>query len=151
MAKEKKMQDQIKNKGDIEGVCNNSPANQEMMSTSEFLPDFSSSVISNIRKQMENLHVYSHREENLCFENAFSLIDLLPINAIEPTSSSQIPKRKMSEVNKERRKTRSKSNETYIYSPLTSFITADSELRDIIKDLEVTSLLNFLSWFVKLL
>ncbi|XP_028388682.1 methyltransferase-like protein 25 isoform X1 [Phyllostomus discolor] len=136
MAKEKKVQDQIKNKGDIERVCNNSPANQEMMFTSAFLPDFSSSVISNIRKQMENLHVYSHREENLCFENAFSLIDLLPINAIEPTSSSQIPKRKMSEANKERRETTSKSNETYIYSPLTSFITADSELHDIIKDLE---------------
>ncbi|XP_016054912.1 PREDICTED: methyltransferase-like protein 25 isoform X2 [Miniopterus natalensis] len=135
MTKEKKMQDQIKNKADIEGVCNNSPANQEVMSTSDFLPDFSSSVISNIRKQMENLHVHSHQEENLCFENVFSLIDLLPVNAIEPTSSSQIPKRKISEANKERRKT-SKSNESNIYSPLTSFITADSELHDIIKDLE---------------
>ncbi|XP_054436144.1 probable methyltransferase-like protein 25 [Pteronotus mesoamericanus] len=136
MAKENKMQDQIKNQGDIEGVRNNSPADQEMMSTSDFLPDFSSSVISDIRKQMENLHVYSHREENLCFENAFSLIDLLPINAIEPTSSPQILKRRMSEANKERGKTTSESNETYIYSPLTSFITADSELHDIIKDLE---------------
>ncbi|XP_023605530.1 methyltransferase-like protein 25 isoform X3 [Myotis lucifugus] len=136
MAKEKKMQDQVKNKADIEGVCNNSPANQEMMSTSDFLPDFSSSVISNIRKQMENLHVHSHREENLCFENAFSLIDFLPVNAIEPTSSSQILKRKMSEANRERRKTTSNSNESNIYSPLTSFITADSELHDIIKDLE---------------
>lgn len=144
MAKEKKMQDQVKNKADIEGVYNNSPANQEMMSTSDFLPDFSSSVISNIRKQMENLHVHSHREENLCFENAFSLIDFLPINAIESTSSSQILKRKMSEANRERRKTTSKSNESNIYSPLTSFITADSELHDIIKDLEVISHLNSL-------
>lgn len=144
MTKEKKVQDQVKNKAYIEGVCNNSPANQEMMSTSDFLPDFSSSVISNIRKQIENLHVHSHGEENLCFENAFSLIDFLPINAIEPTSSSQIPKRKMSEANKERRKTTSKSNESNIYSPLTSFITADSELHDIIKDLEVISHLNSL-------
>ncbi|XP_036312413.1 probable methyltransferase-like protein 25 isoform X1 [Pipistrellus kuhlii] len=136
MAKEKKTQDQVKNKTDIQGVCNNSPANQGMMSTSDFLPDFSSSVISNIRKQMENLHVHSHREENLCLENAFSLIDRLPINAIELTSSSKIHKRKMSEANKERRKTTSKSNESNIYSPLTSFITADSELHDIIKDLE---------------
>ncbi|XP_070265737.1 probable methyltransferase-like protein 25 isoform X1 [Myotis yumanensis] len=136
MTKEKKMQDQVKNKADIEGVCKNSPANQEMMSTSDFLPGFSSSVISNIRKQMENLHVHSHREDNLCFENAFSLIDFLPVNAIEPTSSSQILKRKVSEANRERRKTTSKSNESNIYSPLTSFITADSELHDIIKDLE---------------
>uniref|UniRef100_A0A8C6CHU7 Methyltransferase like 25 n=1 Tax=Monodon monoceros TaxID=40151 RepID=A0A8C6CHU7_MONMO len=136
MTKERKVQDEIKFKADIEGVCNSSTANQEKMSTSDFLQDFSGSVISNIRKQMENLHVYSHREENLCFENAFSLRDLLPINAIEPTSSSHIPKRKMSEGNKERRKMTSKSNESNIYSPLTSFITADSELHDIIKDLE---------------
>uniref|UniRef100_A0A8I3NGZ8 Methyltransferase like 25 n=2 Tax=Canis lupus familiaris TaxID=9615 RepID=A0A8I3NGZ8_CANLF len=135
MAKERKVQDEIKYKVDIEGQCNSSPANQEKMSTSDFLPDFSDSVISNIRAQMENLHVYSHREENLCFENAFSLIDLLPINAVEPTSF-QTPKRKMSEANKERRKMTSKSNESNIYSPLTSFITADSELHDIIKDLE---------------
>ncbi|XP_066113659.1 probable methyltransferase-like protein 25 [Saccopteryx bilineata] len=136
MAKEKKMQGQNKNEEDIEGTCNNNPVNQEMMCTSAFLPDFSSSVISNIRTQMENLRVYSHQEGNLCFENAFSLTDLLPINAIESTSSSQIPKNKMSEENKGRRKTTSKSNESNIYSPLTSFITADSELHDIIKDLE---------------
>ncbi|XP_023978621.1 probable methyltransferase-like protein 25 isoform X1 [Physeter macrocephalus] len=136
MTKERKVQDEIKFKANIEGVCNSSTANQEKMSTSDFLQDFSGSVISNIRKQMENLHVYSHREENLCFENAFSLRDLLAINAIEPASSSHIPKRKMSEANKERRKMTSKSNESNIYSPLTSFITADSELHDIIKDLE---------------
>ncbi|XP_044240486.2 probable methyltransferase-like protein 25 isoform X3 [Ursus arctos] len=135
MAKERKVQDEIKYKVDIEGICNNSPENQEKMSTSDFLPDFSDSIISNIRTQMENLHMYSHGEENLCFENAFSLIDLLPINAVEP-ASFQTAKRKMSEANKERRKLTSKSNESNIYSPLTSFITADSELHDIIKDLE---------------
>uniref|UniRef100_A0A8C3WNU8 Methyltransferase like 25 n=1 Tax=Catagonus wagneri TaxID=51154 RepID=A0A8C3WNU8_9CETA len=134
MARERKVQDEIKCKADNEGVCNSSKANQEKMSTSDFLPDFSGSVISNIRKQMENLHVHSH-QENLYFENAFSIRDLLPVNAIESTSS-QIPKRKMSETNKERRKMTSKSSESNVYSPLTSFITADSELHDIIKDLE---------------
>lgn len=143
MAKERRMQDEIKYKVDIEGICNNSPANQGKISTSDFLPDFSDSVISNIRTQVENLHVYSHQEENFCFENTFSLIDLLPINAIEPTLL-QTSERKMSEANKERRKMISKSNELNIYSPLTSFITADSELHDIIKDLEVISLLNIL-------
>ncbi|XP_057597590.1 probable methyltransferase-like protein 25 [Hippopotamus amphibius kiboko] len=139
VAKERKLQDEIKFKAGIEGVCNSSTsriASQGKMSTSDFLPDFSGSVISNIRKQMENLHVYSHQKENLCFENAFSLRDLLPVNAIEPTSSSQVPNRKMSEANKERREMTSKPNESNIYSPLTSFITADSELHDIIKDLE---------------
>ncbi|KAI4576915.1 hypothetical protein MJT46_002750 [Ovis ammon polii x Ovis aries] len=134
--KERKVQDETKCKADIEGICNNSNANQEKPSTSDFLSEFSGSVISDIRRQMENLKVYSHREENLCFENAFSLRELLPVNAIEPNSSSQIPKRKMSEASKERRKITSKSNESNIYSPLTSIITADSELHDIIKDLE---------------
>uniref|UniRef100_A0A4X1V2K6 Methyltransferase domain-containing protein n=1 Tax=Sus scrofa TaxID=9823 RepID=A0A4X1V2K6_PIG len=134
-AKERKLQDEIECNAYAEGVGNSSTANQEKMSTSDFLPDFSGSVISNIRKQMENLHVHSHREENLYFENAFSVRDLLPINAIESTSS-QTPKRKMLETNKERRKVTSKSNESNVYSPLTSFITADSELHDIIKDLE---------------
>lgn len=144
MAKGKKVQNESKYKADTGGLCSSSPTSQEKMYSSDFLPDFSGAVISNIRKQMENLHVYSHQEENLCFENASSLIDLLPVNAIEPTSSFQISKRKKSEANRERRKMTSTSSESNIYSPLTSFITADSELHDIIKDLEVISFFNFL-------
>ncbi|XP_055214804.1 probable methyltransferase-like protein 25 isoform X3 [Gorilla gorilla gorilla] len=136
MAKERKVQNKVKNKADIEEVFNNSPTNQEKMPTSAILPDFSGSVISNIGNQMETLHSQPHQEENLCFENSFSLINLLPINAVEPASSQQIPNRETSEANKERRKMTWKSSESNIYSPLTSFITADSELHDIIKDLE---------------
>ncbi|XP_010370848.2 methyltransferase-like protein 25 [Rhinopithecus roxellana] len=136
MAKERKVQKEVKNKADIEEVFRNSLTNQEKMSTSDISPHFSGSVISNIRNQMETLHSQPHQEENLCFENSFSLINLLPINAIEPTSSQQIPNRETSEANKERRKMTSKSSESNVYSPLTSFITADSELHDIIKDLE---------------
>ncbi|XP_047404679.1 probable methyltransferase-like protein 25 isoform X3 [Sciurus carolinensis] len=136
MAKERKVQNEIKYKADIEKSYNNSSANQEKMTTSDYLPDFSGSVIANIRKEIENLHAQPHGEENLCFENPFSLIDFLPIDAIEPISSSQIRNREITEAKKERRKMASKSNESNIYSPLTSFITADSELHDIIKDLE---------------
>ncbi|XP_070927455.1 probable methyltransferase-like protein 25 isoform X1 [Macaca nemestrina] len=136
MAKERKVQKEVKNKADIEEAFNSSLTNQEKMSTSDISPDFSGSVISNIRNQMQTLHSQPHQEENLCFENSFSLINLLPINAVEPTSSQQIPNRETSEANKERRKMTSKSSESNVYSPLTSFITADSELHDIIKDLE---------------
>ncbi|XP_045409252.1 probable methyltransferase-like protein 25 [Lemur catta] len=136
MTKERKVQNEVKYKAEIEEECNNSLAKQEKMSTSEFWPDFSGSVISTNRKQMENLHSQPHQEENLCFESTFPLIDLLSINAIESTSSLQIPDREMSETNKERRKMTSKSSESNIYLPLTSFINADSELHDIIKDLE---------------
>ncbi|XP_007517260.1 probable methyltransferase-like protein 25 isoform X2 [Erinaceus europaeus] len=134
MSNERKVQDDIQYEEDNEGMCHRSPTNQEMMSTSDVVPDFSNPVTVHFGKQMENLHVYSHQEETLYFESPFSLIDFLPINAIEP--SLQMPNRKMSEANKERRKKTSKSSELNIYSPLTSFITADSELRDVIKDLE---------------
>ncbi|XP_004675901.1 PREDICTED: methyltransferase-like protein 25 [Condylura cristata] len=136
MAKEQTVRDDIKYKTDVDRMYNINPKNQEKISTSDFLSDFSDPIISNIRKQMTSLHVHSHQEESLHFENAFSLVNFLPVNAVETTSSSEIPNRKMSEANKERRKMTSKTSESNIYSPLTYFITADSELHDIIKDLE---------------
>ncbi|KAM4881952.1 putative methyltransferase-like protein 25 isoform 2-T2 [Thomomys bottae] len=136
MTKEIKVKSEIKHKVDMEEVYDNSTRNQEVIATSDILTDYSSSVIANFRKQMENLKIQPHEEENLCLENDFPLIDLLPINAIELTSSSKIPNGEMSEANKGRRKMTSKLSESSVFSPLTSFITADSELHDIIKDLE---------------
>ncbi|XP_013373486.1 PREDICTED: methyltransferase-like protein 25 isoform X5 [Chinchilla lanigera] len=77
MAKEKKVQNEMKYKADTEKVCNNNSAKQE-----------------------------------------------------------KIPNAEMSEAARGRRRMVPQSNESNIYSPLTSFITADSELHDIIKDLE---------------
>uniref|UniRef100_A0A8C6W884 Methyltransferase like 25 n=1 Tax=Nannospalax galili TaxID=1026970 RepID=A0A8C6W884_NANGA len=136
MAEEIKLKKKIKCKADFEEVCNDSPANQEKMSASGVLPNTSGSAVSNIRKQMENLRVQPLEEENLCLENAFSLIDFLPVNAVEPASSSQVRNREMSEASTGRRSMTSESSESSIYSPVTSFIKADSELHDIIKDLE---------------
>ena len=138
-AKERRARDGAEWEADAGGVGANRTAGQGTPAASDLLSECSGSVISDVRRQMENLKVSPHQEENLCFENAFSLRDLLPVNAIDPTSSSQIPKRKMSEASKERRKIASKSRESNAYSPLTSVITADSELRDVIKDLEVIS------------
>ncbi|XP_076967643.1 putative methyltransferase-like protein 25 [Tamandua tetradactyla] len=132
MAKERKVQNEIKYKVDIEKECSNSLINQENIFTSQFLDP----VIFNIGKQMKNLHTQPQHEDKLGLGNGISLKDVLPINTIEPTCSSQIPTREISEVNKERGKTTSQSSESSIYSPLTSFITADSELHDIIQDLE---------------
>jgi hypothetical protein len=150
MAKDRKVQNGVLYEADTEKVCNNSPANQDEIPASDFSPDFSGSVISNIRKQVENLQTEPQGEENLCFENAFSLVDFLPINAIEHTSS-QIAYRETCETNKGRRKMKSKSSDCSVYSPLTSLITADSELHDIIHDLEVILLLYHLIPFTKML
>ncbi|XP_045146473.1 probable methyltransferase-like protein 25 isoform X2 [Echinops telfairi] len=136
MTKERKVQNEIEHKANIEEEYNKNALNQEEMSPPGILPDFSDPVISKIKKQMANPHAQQPQEENLCFENVFPFIDVLPIEPVEPTSSSGIANRGISDAKKERRKASSKSSESNIYSPLTSFITADSELCDIINDLE---------------
>ncbi|XP_051028729.1 probable methyltransferase-like protein 25 [Acomys russatus] len=133
MPKEMTVRKEGKCREDLESVPKNSLVKQQM--SAEVLPDFSEAAVSVIRKQQANLHVEPPEEENLCFENGFSLIEFLPIDAIEPTSS-QVYNTEMSEVRRERRNVTSKPSDSSIYSPLTSFITADSELHDIIKDLE---------------
>ncbi|OBS79926.1 hypothetical protein A6R68_21873, partial [Neotoma lepida] len=133
MPKEKKVQKEGKCWGAFESARKNSLVTQDL--SADVLPEFSESAVSIIRKQQGNLHAQPLEEENLCFESAFSLMGFLPIDAIEPTSS-QVHNTDMSEVRKQRRNMTSKPSDSSIYSPLTSFITADSELHDIIKDLE---------------
>lgn len=132
MPKELKVQNKVKCKGESESVQRSRLGTQDM-SAIDVLPDFSESTISVIGKQQRNLHAQPAEEENLCLEDAFSLIDLLPVNAIEPTS--QVCNTEMSALRKER-STTSKPRDSSIYSPLTSFITADTQLHDIVEDLE---------------
>ncbi|XP_060233958.1 probable methyltransferase-like protein 25 isoform X2 [Meriones unguiculatus] len=131
--KEMKVQKELKCKEDFESVLKNSLVNQEL--STDVLPDFSGFAVSIIRKQEGNLHAQPLEEENLCFENGFSLLEFLPIGAIEPTSS-QVFNTEVSEIRRERRNVTSKPSDSSVYSPLTSFITADSVLHDIIQDLE---------------
>ncbi|XP_049991404.1 probable methyltransferase-like protein 25 isoform X2 [Alexandromys fortis] len=128
-----KAEKEAKHKENCERALKNSLGNQDMSAGAA--PECSESAVSVIRKQQGNLHAQPLEERNLCFENAFSLMDFLPIDAVEPTSS-QVHNAEMSEVRKQERNMISKPSGPSIYSPLTSFITADSELHDIIKDLE---------------
>ncbi|XP_052021154.1 probable methyltransferase-like protein 25 isoform X2 [Apodemus sylvaticus] len=131
MPTELKVQEEVK--GDPERVQRSRLGNRDM--SADALPDFSGSAISIIRKQQKNLLAQPVKEENVCFEDAFSLIDFLPVDGIKPTSS-QVHNTEMSGLGKERRNMTSKARDSNIYSPLTSFITADSQLHDIIEDLE---------------
>ncbi|XP_029398498.1 methyltransferase-like protein 25 isoform X2 [Mus pahari] len=133
MPKELKVPEGVKCKGDAESVQRSRLGNQDL--SADAMPEFSGSAISIIRKQQKNLLAQPAEEENLYFEDAFSLIDFLPVDAIEPTSS-QVHNSEKSGLRKERRTTTSKARDSSIYSPLTSFITADSQLHDIIEDLE---------------
>ncbi|KAG8578194.1 hypothetical protein GDO81_010415 [Engystomops pustulosus] len=95
----------------------------------------------------------SNKESNKAtFDNSsdspFSFLDILPSGAVEMPSMSQCVSRVLSEQEKEQRKIENikakKLTESHVYSPLTSYVTADTELHDIITDLEVISLSSYM-------
>ncbi|XP_060101125.1 probable methyltransferase-like protein 25 [Heteronotia binoei] len=79
-------------------------------------------------------------DENNISENVF--LNILPGDAVEVDSSHKSKCRELCEEEKEQRKMASlkakasRSKEANIYSPLTSYITAETELSDIVADLE---------------
>ncbi|XP_054844444.1 probable methyltransferase-like protein 25 [Eublepharis macularius] len=102
---------------------------------------FTDSDISITNKQYElpsgaQLQLY----ENDISENMF--LNILPADAVEMDCSPKSNCRELCEEEKERRKMASlkakasRSKEANIYSPLTSYITAETELSDIVTDLE---------------
>lgn len=76
-------------------------------------------------------------------EDVLAVLNILPPDAVEDSSSSHFNCRELCEEEKVRRKMTSlktkarKSSESNLYFPLTSCITAETELNDIITDLEV--------------
>ncbi|XP_026640363.1 methyltransferase-like protein 25 isoform X3 [Microtus ochrogaster] len=128
-----KAEKEAKRKENCDRPLKNSRGNQELSAGAA--PERSETAVSVPRKQQGDPRAQPLEEGNLCFENAFSFTDFLPIDAVEPTSS-QVHNAEMYEVRKQKRNMTSKPSDPSIYSPLTSFITADSELHDIIKDLE---------------
>lgn len=79
--------------------------------------------------------------ENNIPENVF--LNILPADAVETDCSPRSNCRELGDEEKERRKMvslkakASRSKEVNIYCPLTSYITAETELRDLVADLEV--------------
>lgn len=144
MPKESKVQSTSKCEGECERVRKSRRGDEDASAgvSAGALTDFSGSPVSVIRKQQRNPHAQPVEEERLCCEDAFSLVDFLPVDGIEPTS--QVCHTEAPGLRKERGNTTSKSRGSSIYSPLTSFITADTQLHDIIEDLEVIRLVNSL-------
>ncbi|XP_053260653.1 probable methyltransferase-like protein 25 isoform X1 [Podarcis raffonei] len=79
-------------------------------------------------------------EESNIPENVF--LSILPADAVETDCSTRSNCRELCEEEKERRKMASlkekasRSKEANVYSPLMSYVTAETELRDIVEDLE---------------
>ncbi|XP_036614349.1 methyltransferase-like protein 25 [Trichosurus vulpecula] len=123
---------------------NNSVTNEDKRSVSDsVLSDFTDAVISDVTRQMENhSDTLPQRAGSFFLENRSTLLNVLPVDAIKLASPATKDYGKLSEEHEEKKKTVSikdqakESNESGIYSPLTSYITAESELCDIITDLE---------------
>ncbi|EMP26518.1 Putative protein C12orf26 [Chelonia mydas] len=148
--KDRAVQDEIKCKANISEKLlstNNSLLSQDQTASSDSVPleitgAFTDSAMLKTGKQTEpHLVTQTQSDGNKISENAFSLLNILPADAVEAVSSSKC-NMELCEEEKERRKMASikakasKSNDSNIYLPLTSYITAETELRDIITDLE---------------
>ncbi|XP_050791431.1 probable methyltransferase-like protein 25 isoform X2 [Gopherus flavomarginatus] len=148
--KDRAVQDEVKCRANINEKLlstNNSLLSQDQMASSDSVPleitgAFIDSAMLKTSKQTEtHLMAQTQSDGNKMSENAFSLLNILPADAVEAVSSSKY-NLKLCEEEKEQRKMASikakasKSNDSNIYLPLTSYITAETELRDIITDLE---------------
>ncbi|XP_073413085.1 probable methyltransferase-like protein 25 isoform X1 [Dendrobates tinctorius] len=88
----------------------------------------------------ESNQAMGNPETDNSLDSAFSFLDILPAGAVEVPSVSQSVSKVLSEQEKEHRKMENikakKLPESHVYSPLTSYVTADTELHDIVTDLE---------------
>ncbi|NXE50512.1 MET25 protein, partial [Casuarius casuarius] len=124
---------------------NSSLQSQDQVTTQDLVPSgvFTEIATSETSKQTEiNLVTQTHSDESKLSENVLAILDVLPADAVEVFSSSRCDCGELCEEEKAQRKMASikakasKSSESNLYFPLTSYITAETELSDIITDLE---------------
>ncbi|KAM4676647.1 putative methyltransferase-like protein 25 isoform 2-T3 [Discoglossus pictus] len=91
-------------------------------------------------KSLESNHNSQEPNTDGLTGNSSSFLDVLPIGAVEVPSVSKSVCKYLSEQEKEQRKMENirtkKLSDSHVYSPLTSYVTAETELNDIISDLE---------------
>ncbi|KFO90381.1 Methyltransferase-like 25, partial [Buceros rhinoceros silvestris] len=124
---------------------NRSLQSQEQVTIKYLVPSrgFTEVATSETSKQTEvDLVARTQSDENKLSEEVLAILNVLPADAVEVFSSCQCNCRELREEEKAQRKMASlkakasKSSESNLYFPLTSCITADTELSDIITDLE---------------
>ncbi|NWR76193.1 MET25 protein, partial [Centropus unirufus] len=104
---------------------------------------FTETAASETSKQTEvDLVARTQSGESKLSEEVLAILDVLPADAVEDFSSSRCNYGELCEEEKVQRKMASlkakasKSSESNLYFPLTSCITAETELSDVITDLE---------------
>ncbi|XP_035194179.1 methyltransferase-like protein 25 isoform X1 [Oxyura jamaicensis] len=144
-ANDSPVQNEIKCKAVNERTLNNSCLQSQDQRTTQDLVGscvFTEIATSETSKQTEiDLVAQAQCNESELSEEALAFLDVLPADAVE-ISSSRCNSGELREEEKAQRKMASikakasKSSESNLYFPLTSYITAETELRDIIADLE---------------
>ncbi|XP_072217681.1 probable methyltransferase-like protein 25 isoform X2 [Excalfactoria chinensis] len=143
---EKPMKNEVKCKAINEKPLNNNSSlqSQEQGSTQDSVPScvFTEVAISETSKQTEISLAQAQSDESKLSEEALAILNVLPADAVEVFSSSHCNYGEICEEEKAQRKMAfikakvSKSRESNLYFPLTSYISAETELSDIITDLE---------------
>ncbi|KAK2523737.1 Mettl25 [Columba livia] len=140
------VESEIKCKAVIEKPLNNDSSlqSQDQVIIQDLVPScgFTEVATSETTKQTEvDLVDRTQSDESKLSEEVLAILNVLPADAVE-VSSSQCNCGKLCEEEKAQRKMASlkakasKSSESNLYFPLTSCITAETELGDIITDLE---------------
>ncbi|NWS49773.1 MET25 protein, partial [Probosciger aterrimus] len=140
------VESKIKCKAINEKPLNNDSSlqSQDQMAIKDLVPScgFTGIPTCEMSKQTEaDLVTWTQSDENKLSEEVLAILNVLPADAVE-VSSSQCNCGKLCEEEKARRNVASlkakasKSSESNLYFPLTSCITAETELSDIITDLE---------------
>ncbi|XP_054255965.1 probable methyltransferase-like protein 25 [Indicator indicator] len=123
----------------------NSLQSQDQETIQDLVPScgFTETVTSETNKRTEaDLAAQTQSDESKLSEEVLAILNVLPADAVELFSSSQCNCEELCEEEKVQRKMESlkakagRSGESNLYLPLTSCITAETELNDIIMDLE---------------
>ncbi|NXH12938.1 MET25 protein, partial [Bucco capensis] len=145
-AKERSVERELKCKAVHEKALNNDSSlqSQEQVTLQDLVPcDFTAVAASETRKTPEvDLVGGTQSEDSKPSEEALAVLHVLPADAVELFPSSQFNNGQLCEEEKAQRKMASlkakasKSSESNLYFPVTSCITAETELNDIITDLQ---------------
>ncbi|NWH59902.1 MET25 protein, partial [Geococcyx californianus] len=129
-------------------AINEKPLNDSGLQSQDQVTIQPSCGFTETSKQTEvDLVAQTQSDESKLSEEVLAILNILPADAVEFFSSSQCNHGELCEEEKVQRKMASlkakasKSSESSLYFPLTSCITAETELSDIITDLEVILLI----------
>lgn len=151
-ANDRPVENEVKCNAIIEKPLNNDSSlqSQDQGTIQDLVPScgFTEVATSETSKQTEvDLVARTESDESKFSEEVLAILNVLPADAVEVFSSSQCNCGELCEEEKAQRKMASlkakasKLSESNLYFPLTSCITAETELSDIITDLEVILLI----------